>query len=217
MKYDLVSSINEAINEQESWFYDTRTNEKKKRFLKDYEEKIIRTIQNQRFPELDGLHYLEINESSSYQNLIITLGGLKRGAILYCSENMVKLLSKGNDTYIEYMREPISIAFNYVYGDDIICFYEKDNKVIIRIYTNSAGKEYVKRVNAQPSLLIPDLEMTYSKDDSDSFYHAVTEFGYSFNVNCQSETYLFDWRIICKVLDDEYHQKYIDSIQPKIR
>lgn len=239
MRYDIVTPINDDFGE------DLDENSKNApEHLTPTQIELIKLLQDQRLPELDGLkfanieyEYVEVNQSNEDDNelddndednytikkyFINLTNRFNDWYELRYTDNEIIV----NDIYDRYelmlgkIRNNYVFRCNYVYGPDIICFEKKyeesetDPTIRIEIFINAADDDNSEEIENKNGRPI-GLDPDVDK---------TLKFKYSGKYILDNDDYEIDsspsrminrCRHVCNMLADNYHFENIDSLKCK--
>ena len=210
MKYDLVSAIKDKLA--------TTSNDSKNCInLDDKYISIINFIQNQNFPELDGLHLITLPKYDPETDQISVMLYNKQchQFMLECThqndEAKVIISKIGNTFFLEYtILQSGFDTFNctYTYENDIIkiCNESYKGNFLFNLYTNVADdKDITRDSHGIPVGLIPDYSLLCNYRDNTINIKNYPRYKY--------ETIIRDFRIACNEIAERFHQENEDYMK----
>ena len=223
MKYDLVSAIDDALRQ-----YGDK--EKNIRQLTEKQKELIRLIQNQVMPELDGLKFVSLDFSNDEDEHIIVkttnrkdkkfnMGIYNSQVIIIGEDNSFSIFMTKNTDEPNY-----DYGCCYNYGDDIISIEREEQNhsspiVHINIYINAADISTDQTDSSGvPITLIPDITGHYkAKGLINGYMFEISGPGNKDVEICEwhLNEMLTNWRKLCNKMADEYHMTRFEALEPK--
>ncbi len=231
MKYDLISQINTKLQEQGGE-------------LTNSMDRAIDIIQNQKFPELDGLRLVRIEKYTKDEdnNKIITPPTIK----LVLATRQSRAFSFIASTRCDYKGEEftdvelfntydssfyltftcdawgklLKHSLNYVYGNDIICYSYGDNNGSV-VDMKSTMEIYINAAKDERLQYEHVKPLNLLPDISSEKISNKTDNYINFNGtligNIHYNTIIYQCRTFLNRLADIYHQTYEDYMDPQKR
>ena len=234
MRFDLVSQINNDLQVKEG------------AQLPASVACALIKIQNQRFPELDGLRlcYIKVFSQGDMDSKLITPSRIElvlkshRGTYHFKAstrknnawnnnKEVSDVVLNNNDFCLSFTCDTdykiYDFNINYFYDKDYICFsYDsKNNKNAFEIYVNIANSGDVQYLNGKPTNLIPDIEgdNTATGYTGNDFYIDIDKPFMKERITLyKTNSQLFrNCRYYLNLIADAYHDYYESYMKPKTR